>query len=114
MKPRVFSEGEIAPLNRTGDEQGCTFSNGAVTTPDGFAQAYRKYIEGGWASLSGDPEYGGQGLPDSVSIFIEDLMSSANMAWTMYPGLSPRGHRSPAKPWQHRTSEKLPHPPAQR
>jgi alkylation response protein AidB-like acyl-CoA dehydrogenase len=83
-----FTENEIAPLNRVGDEQGCRLADGQVTTPSGFKEAYAKYIEGGWAGLSGDPEYGGQGLPGSVSLFLEDLMCCANMAWTMYPGLS--------------------------
>jgi alkylation response protein AidB-like acyl-CoA dehydrogenase len=83
-----FTENELAPLNRSGDEDGCHFADGHVSTPKGFKQAYAKYIEGGWAGLSGDPEYGGQGLPDSMSLFLEDLMCCANMAWTMYPGLS--------------------------
>jgi alkylation response protein AidB-like acyl-CoA dehydrogenase len=83
-----FTEGELEPLNRIGDEMGCTFDNGVVTTPSGFKQAYAKYVEGGWAALGGDPAYGGQGLPHSVSLFLEELMGSANMAWAMYPGLS--------------------------
>ena len=83
-----FTENEIAPLNRNGDEEGCVLVDGEVTTPRGFKDAYAKYVEGGWAGLSGDPQYGGQGLPDSVSLFLEDLMCCANMAWTMYPGLS--------------------------
>lgn len=83
-----FTDGELEPLNRTGDQQGCRFEDGAVITPDGFPNAYARYIEGGWASLSGDPAYGGQGLPTSISLLLEELMCTANMAWTMYPGLS--------------------------
>ncbi|MEZ5552731.1 MAG: acyl-CoA dehydrogenase C-terminal domain-containing protein [Pseudomonadales bacterium] len=83
-----FSDNELAPINRSGDETGCEFRDGAVTTPAGFKEAYATYIAGGWAGLSGDPSYGGQGLPDSMTLFLEDLMSCANMAWTMYPGLS--------------------------
>lgn len=83
-----FSDNELAPINRSGDEAGCEFKDGAVTTPAGFREAYTTYIAGGWAGLSGDPDYGGQGLPDSMTLFLEDLMSCANMAWTMYPGLS--------------------------
>ena len=83
-----FTEGELAPLNRSGDEQGCRLENGEVTTPDGFKEAYRTYIDGGWAGLLGAPEYGGQGLPSSLGILLEELMATANMAWTMYPGLS--------------------------
>jgi len=83
-----FTETELAPLNESGDAQGCRVVDGQVITPDGFKQAYETYIKGGWAGMSGDPAYGGQGLPDSVSIILEELMCSANMAWTMYPGLS--------------------------
>ncbi len=83
-----FTEGELEPLNRVGDEEGCRFDDGVVTTPPGFKAAYEQYVAGGWAALSGDPAYGGQGLPASISLFLEELMCSANMAWTMYPGLS--------------------------
>jgi alkylation response protein AidB-like acyl-CoA dehydrogenase len=83
-----FCEGELAPLNRSGDEEGCTFSDGQVTAPAGFKAAYDKYIEGGWASLCGEAEYGGQGLPDSLGLVLEHLMAAANPAWTMYPALS--------------------------
>ena len=83
-----FCTGELAPLNAVGDEQGCTFDDGTVTTPAGFREAYEKYVEGGWASLSGDPAYGGQGLPDSISVMLDHLMAAANPAWTMYSVLS--------------------------
>lgn len=83
-----FADGELAPLNRVGDESGCRLEDGSVSTPAGFKEAYAKYVEGGWAGLSGSAAYGGQGLPDSMSFFLEDLMCCANMAWTMYPGLS--------------------------
>ena len=83
-----FSEQELAPINRSGDEQGCRIDAGEVFTPTGFKEAYATYIELGWAGLIGDPAYGGQGLPESLSVFLEDLMCCANMAWTMYPGLS--------------------------
>lgn len=83
-----FTDGEIEPLNRSGDIEGCRWDAGVVTTPAGFKQAYEEYVAGGWASLCGSVEYGGQGLPESLSLFLEELMSSANMAWTMYPSLS--------------------------
>ena len=83
-----FTETELAPLNESGDVQGCRVVDGQVITPDGFKEAYGLFIKGGWAGLSGDPAYGGQGLPDSVSLILEELMCSANMAWSMYPGLS--------------------------
>lgn len=83
-----FCEGELAPINRSGDEEGCTFSDGEVSAPAGFKAAYTKYIEGGWAGLCGEAEYGGQGLPDSIGLILEHLMAAANAAWTMYPALS--------------------------
>jgi alkylation response protein AidB-like acyl-CoA dehydrogenase len=63
-------------------------TEGEVATPPGFKEAYAKYIDGGWAGLSGSVTHGGQGLPDSISLILENLMSAANTAWTMYPGLS--------------------------
>ncbi|CAN5364054.1 acyl-CoA dehydrogenase C-terminal domain-containing protein [soil metagenome] len=85
-----FCEQVIAPLNRIGDEQGCTLdvATHAVKTPDGFKQAYRQYVEGGWAALACDPEFGGQGLPNVVNMGIYEMTNSANQAWTMYPGLT--------------------------
>ena len=83
-----FSENELAPLNRSGDEEGCGFDNGVVTTPKGFKEAYSKYVEGGWPAMGGDPEFGGQGLPGSSSIAISEMTGTANWSWSMYPGLS--------------------------
>ena len=83
-----FCSGELEPINRIGDEHGCVLKDGEVATPPGFKEAYAKYIEGGWAGLSGSVAHGGQGLPDSISLILENLMSAANTAWTMYPGLS--------------------------
>ena len=82
-----FTDGELEPINASGDA-GCRLEDGVVTTPAGFKEAYAKYVEGGWAGLCGDPEYGGQGLPESFGFMLEELCSTANMAWTMYPGLS--------------------------
>ena len=78
------------PLNISGDEEGCTLDRTTheVTAPKGFKQAYAQYVEGGWAALSCDPEYGGQGLPFVVNQCFYEMMNSANQAWTMYPGLS--------------------------
>ncbi len=83
-----FSENELAPLNRSGDEEGCQFNNGEVTTPKGFKEAYAKYIEGGWPTMTGDVNYGGQGLPGSSNIAISEMNGTANWSWSMYPGLS--------------------------
>ena len=78
------------PLNISGDEEGCTLDKATheVTPPKGFKEAYAQYVEGGWAALSCDPEYGGQGLPFVVNQCFYEMMNSANQAWTMYPGLS--------------------------
>jgi alkylation response protein AidB-like acyl-CoA dehydrogenase len=80
----------IFPINISGDTEGCTHDKvtHAVTTPKGFKEAYGKYIEGGWAALSCDPEYGGQGLPLVINQCFYEMMNSANQAWTMYPGLT--------------------------
>lgn len=85
-----FASEVIFPLNISGDEEGCVLdrSTHEVTTPKGFREAYAKYVEGGWAALSCDPQYGGQGLPFVVNQCIYEMLNSANQAWTMYPGLS--------------------------
>ena len=81
-------ENELFPLNRPGDEEGCTFENGVVRTPRGFKEAYATFIEGGWAALATHPEYGGQGLPKTLNFVVEEMICSANLAFGMYPGLS--------------------------
>ena len=89
-----FASEVILPLNVSGDEEGCTLDpvTHAVTTPRGFKEAYEKYVEGGWPALSGDPEYGGQGLPLVVNQCFYEMLNSANQAWTMYPGLTHGAH----------------------
>ena len=83
-----FTEQVIAPLNQIGDQQGCTWQEGAVTTPDGFKDAYQQYVDGGWPTLSQAEEFGGQGLPHSLNTTIGELLSAANHSFAMYPGLS--------------------------
>ena len=83
-----FSENELLPLNQSGDEEGCTFDNGSVTTPKGFKGAYQQFVEGGWPSLSHPVKHGGQGLPSSLGMVVSELMGTANWSWAMYPGLS--------------------------
>ena len=78
----------LTPLNRPGDEEGCALENGVVRTPQGFPQAYSAFREGGWPSLNCDPDYGGQGLPKTISLFVEEMICSANLSFGMYPGLS--------------------------
>ncbi len=83
-----FCESELLPIYRSGDEEGCTFNDGVVTTPTGFKAAYKKYCDSGWPSLTGEVEFGGQGLPDSLGGLIEEMTGSANHAWSMYSSLS--------------------------
>lgn len=82
-----FSENELAPLYQSGD-QGCVWDDGVVTTPEGFKQAYKTFIEAGWTSLTGSQDMGGQQLPSSVGLAVTEMITSANWAWAMYPGLS--------------------------
>ncbi len=83
-----FSERVLSPLNQVGDQQGCTWDDGKVTTPEGFKDAYQQFVEGGWPSLAHEVEYGGQGLPESLGIMINEMVGTANWSWSMYPGLS--------------------------
>ena len=82
-----FSENELAPLYQSGDE-GCVWNDGVVTTPAGFKEAYKTYIEAGWTSLTGSEDAGGQQLPSSVGLAVTEMITTANWAWAMYPGLS--------------------------
>jgi alkylation response protein AidB-like acyl-CoA dehydrogenase len=84
-----FSSEVLAPLNMVGDEQGCVRNGDAsVKTPDGFPEAYRQLVENGWPLLSKAPEMGGQGLPHLLGMAWSEMVSSANMAFGMYPGLT--------------------------
>ena len=85
-----FASGVVAPLNQVGDREGCKLDKTTheVTPPTGFKEAYKQYVEAGWAALSCDPEYGGQGLPVVLNQCLYEMLNSANQAWTMYPGLS--------------------------
>jgi len=83
-----FAEQVLAPINQSGDAQGCKFTNGDVTTPAGFKEAYQQYVDGGWPTLSQHVEHGGQGLPHSIATTINEMLCSANHSFAMYPGLS--------------------------
>ncbi|WP_228894611.1 acyl-CoA dehydrogenase C-terminal domain-containing protein [Pseudoduganella aquatica] len=85
-----FTSEVLFPLNHSGDREGCTHDPVAktVTTPKGFKEAYKQYVEGGWAALACDPEFGGQGLPVVLNNSFYEMLNSSNQAWTMYPGLS--------------------------
>jgi len=83
-----FCEEVLSPLYQSGDEQGCTLSNGEVTTPPGYKAAYEQYAQGGWQGLSAPEEFGGQGLPASMGLLKQEMMGTANWSFSMYPGLS--------------------------
>src|SRR5471032_2519013 len=83
-----FCEQVLAPLNRVGYTEGCTWSESGVKTPTGFKEAYKQFVEGGWPSLAHDVEHGGQGLPESLGLAVSEMVGEANWSWGMYPGLS--------------------------
>jgi alkylation response protein AidB-like acyl-CoA dehydrogenase len=83
-----FCQEVLHPLNRSGDEEGCTFENGVVYTPKGFKEAYKRFCADGWTSLGCDPAFGGQDFPKSVRTLFQEMMCAANMSFSMYPGLS--------------------------
>ena len=78
----------LHPLNRTGDEEGSRLIDGVVTLPRGFADAYREFQEAGWASLSSDPEHGGQGLPFILQLWLDEMLSATNLSFGLIPGLT--------------------------
>lgn len=83
-----FTDNVLAPINAIGDEVGCKWEDGEVTTPAGFKEAYQTYVDGGWPAMIHPEEFGGQNLPYSLSSAIAEWFSGANHAWAMYPGLS--------------------------
>ena len=83
-----FAEEVVSPLNQSGDEEGCRWSDEGVATPKGFKEAYQQYVANGWPALSADVENGGQGMPNMMGIIINELGGTANWSWVMYPGLS--------------------------
>jgi alkylation response protein AidB-like acyl-CoA dehydrogenase len=83
-----FAEDVLAPTNRIGDEHGLRFEDGKVLTPPGFKEAYRRYCEDGWITMTADPEFGGQGLPGGFALAFSEMLISGNMAWKMYSGLT--------------------------
>ena len=78
----------ILPLAKSGDEKPATYENGVVKTPPGYKEAYKKFIEDGWVSLSCDPEYGGQGMPKTISSFFDEMLSAASLSFKLYSELS--------------------------
>ena len=78
----------LAPLNQTGDAEGCRLENGRVQTPRGFKAAYDAYREGGWPAMTSPPEFGGQGLPHLARFVFDEMLCSSNLSFSMYPGLA--------------------------
>lgn len=83
-----FSENVLFPLNRSGDEEGCQFDNGQVKTPAGYKEAYQEYCQSGWQSTCGDPDFGGQGLPKTIHVLIEEMLYSSNTSFNLYSSLT--------------------------
>ena len=83
-----FAAGEWAPLNRKGDLEGARLRDGTVSLPEGFAAAYRAYVEQGWNAISGDPAHGGQGLPFTLAANVLENLGTANMAFNLLPMLT--------------------------
>ncbi|MFQ5534917.1 MAG: acyl-CoA dehydrogenase C-terminal domain-containing protein [Sphingomonadales bacterium] len=83
-----LASGVLAPLNRTGDQQGSVLENGVVRTPEGFKEAYREFVDGGWNGLAFDPAHGGQGLPFTLSVSMMEMITAANMGFALCPMLN--------------------------
>lgn len=88
-----ISEALLFPLNRSGDEQGCSYNKGKVTTPDGFKEAYQEVNEAGWGSLTCHPDFGGQGVPHYIANSVDEILISSNMSFSMYLGLTLGAYR---------------------
>lgn len=83
-----FSTNVLQPINRSGDEEGCQYDDGVVTTPKGFKEAYQAYVEGGWQSLTANPQYGGQGLPKALHVLVEEMFYATNTSFCLYGSLT--------------------------
>lgn len=90
----TFASDVVLPINLPGDDVGCVFDAGVVTTPPGYKEAYRQYREAGWTALAADPQYGGQGLPASLGLLVREFMASGSMSFGMYAGLSMGAYRA--------------------
>jgi alkylation response protein AidB-like acyl-CoA dehydrogenase len=97
-----LAEEVLLPTNAPGDEVGCVLENGVVRTPKGYKEAYDQFRAGGWTAVSADPKYGGQGLPESLNKLIEEMICSANLAFSLYPGLTHGAYQAIAS---HATDE---------
>ncbi|OKY28083.1 acyl-CoA dehydrogenase C-terminal domain-containing protein [Thalassotalea sp. PP2-459] len=92
-----IAEQVIAPISREGDEVGVSFDGGKVTTAPGYKEAFQTYVEGGWSALGGDVEYGGMGMPKAITSLHEEMLCSADISFSLYPGLTAGAALSLAK-----------------
>ena len=83
-----FAETILFPLYQSGDLEGCHWNDGAVTTPKGYPEAYQAFVDAGWPALACDPAYGGQGLPETLSVMSEEIICASNLSFGLYPGLT--------------------------
>ena len=83
-----FMSAELAPLNAVGDQQGLDYNDGVITHPDGFANAYRKFVDSGWNGMGFDPDYGGGGMPWCIGLAVQEMLTAANMAFSLCPLLT--------------------------
>jgi alkylation response protein AidB-like acyl-CoA dehydrogenase len=83
-----FCSTELLTINQAGDEHGAVYADGAVTTPPGFKEAYARFIENGWTGIDSNPEHGGQGLPKTLHVLIDEMLSATNLAFKLYVELS--------------------------
>jgi alkylation response protein AidB-like acyl-CoA dehydrogenase len=90
----TFAQQVVLPINLRGDDVGCRFDAGRVTTPHGYRGAYQQYCDAGWTALAADPRYGGQGLPASLGLMVREFMASSSMSFGMYAGLSQGAYRA--------------------
>ena len=81
-------ENTLLPLNQSGDEEGCILKDGKVVTPKGFKEAYKSFVENGWQGITANKKYGGQDLPYFINVFLDEMISSSNMSFGLYPGLT--------------------------
>jgi 3-(methylsulfanyl)propanoyl-CoA dehydrogenase len=84
----TFCQDVLAPLNQTGDAEGCYYENGTVRTPKGFREGYAAYAQGGWPAMVASPDFGGQGLPNIAHVVLDEMLCSANLSFSMYPLLA--------------------------
>lgn len=98
-----FCSEVLNPLNASGDQEGSRLENGVVHTPKGFAQAYKDYAAAGWPGLSGNPAFGGQGLPGTLDLLVSEMISSANLSFGLFPGLT----RGAIDAMEHHASDAL-------